>query len=449
MTLRWLSTHLWRYRVMGLLVTLAVTVVLIILATQSLQNNRSNSVRPSGERKHQKGYNYKHIPDHSRSAPGHMLSSGKGIKGRLIPTADSVNQAMKKRSSRLPVAFLKTHKTGSSTVQNLLFRIGEKNKATFAFPYYTYQFNYPERFRAEFVDELPEGSSQFDLLCSHMRLDLNQLRQVMPPNTVFITILREPITTFESVFSYYTSTVPAFSKAKQTAARSGNMHTTGLSVFLEDPESFWDPKEPRNGLARNPMCFDMGLNNEEWNATWPEDLYHLEEAFDLVMITEYFDESLVLLGSLLGLELQDLAYVRMNALHSSDVTLLDEDAKAKLRTWNALDSLLYDFFLQEFWVKAEHFGLERLKAGVAELRASMEEIRRKCVSKAAVHPNDLEDLVRPWQTDTATIMGYKMQRNLSLEDQSFCVRLVLPELQYHSHLYFQQYGRDMRTVPAD
>lgn len=48
--------------------------------------------------------------------------------------------------SRAPVVFLKTHKTGGSTVQNLLFRMGEKDRATFAFPYYTYQFSYPDKY---------------------------------------------------------------------------------------------------------------------------------------------------------------------------------------------------------------------------------------------------------------------------------------------------------------
>uniref|UniRef100_W5LIL4 Galactosylceramide sulfotransferase-like n=1 Tax=Astyanax mexicanus TaxID=7994 RepID=W5LIL4_ASTMX len=449
MTLRWLSTQLWRHRVTGLLVTLAVTVILMLLATQSLQSTRTRNVRPAGEKRTQKGREHKQTPARPGSAPTHIASHEQETKARLLPTAELSNQSVKKRRHPPPVAFLKTHKTGSSTVQNLLFRLGEKEKATFAFPYYTYQFSYPERFRAEFVDELPEDSSQFDLLCSHMRLDLNQLKKVMPLNAILITILREPLRTFESVFSYYTSSVHAFSRAKEIAARPENKGRTALSVFLDDPESLWDPKVPSNHLAKNPMSFDMGLNNEEWNASWPEDLYRLEEAFDLVMIAEHFDESLVLLGALLGLEPQDLAYVQMNTRHASDVTALDEDSRVKLRSWNALDSLLYDFFLQEFWIKAEHYGLNRLKAGVAELKASTEKIRNNCVSRSAVPPSELEDLVRPWQTDTATILGYEVQKNLSLEDQGFCVRLVLPELQYHSHLYFQQYGRDMRSVPSD
>ncbi|KAM4635505.1 galactose-3-O-sulfotransferase 2 [Polymixia lowei] len=351
------------------------------------------------------------------------------------------------RISTPPVAFLKTHKTGSSTVQNLLFRMGERESATFAFPYYTYQFSYPDKFRAEFVDELPDGSSQFDILCSHMHLDLGQLKQVMPQNTIYITILREPLRTFEAIFSYYTSAVPAFTLAKK-AAEAGE-HKSALSVFLESPESFWDPNEPGNGLGKNPMSFDLGLNSQQWNSSWPADLTLLEETFQLVMIAEHFDESLVLLGALLKLKPEELAYVRLNIRSPQDITLLDDITKARIRTWNTLDVLLYDFFLQLFWEKAEQYGLEKLKMEVAVLRASTERIRQSCVAREGVHPGELEDLVRPWQTDSVTILGYQVRGNLTQQEQGFCVRLVLPELQYHAHLYFQQYGRDMRAMPTD
>uniref|UniRef100_A0A8C1PFV8 Galactose-3-O-sulfotransferase 4 n=1 Tax=Cyprinus carpio TaxID=7962 RepID=A0A8C1PFV8_CYPCA len=347
-----------------------------------------------------------------------------------------------RRRAHPPVVFLKTHRTGSSTVQNILFRLGERESATFAFPSRTFQFNYPDRFRATFVDELPEGSSQFDLLCSHMRLDLREVRKVMPQNAVFITLLRDPIKTFESVFGYYTSTVPAFFTARRAAANEGK---SALSVFLDSPEIFWDPKEPGNGLAKNPMSFDMGLNNQKWNGSWPEDLAQLEEAFQLVMIAEHFDESLVLLGALLGLKHEDLAYLRLNVRAGNSVTELDENMQAKVRSWNVLDTLLYDFFVQVFWEKAAQFGMERLKADVEQLKAFTEDVQRKCVSRTEVPPKELEDLLRPWQTETATIVGYEVQGNLSLQDQGFCIRMMLPELQYHSHLYFKQYGRDMRA----
>ncbi|XP_035603766.1 galactose-3-O-sulfotransferase 2-like [Oncorhynchus keta] len=448
MTLRWLSTQLWRHRVMGLLLALCVTLLLMLLATQSLQHP-SHYAGHKGHKVEERGaLSNNALPN--TPVPSHTAPNGR----KAVQTPNLQHQSdpngytfMRTRRSPPPVAFLKTHKTGSSTVQNLMFRLGEKENLTFAFPYYAYQFSYPDRFRADFVDELPPGSSQFDMLCSHMRLDLGQVKQVMPRNTIYITLLRDPLQTFESVFSYYTSTVPAFTLAKK-AADTANMKSA-LSVFLEAPESYWDPTEPGNGLARNPMSFDLGLSSQEWNASWPMELTQLEEAFQLVMIAEHFDESLVLLGALLQLEPEELAYVRLNVRAPSDITPLEDDTKARLWAWNSLDVLLYNLFLQVFWEKAEQYGLGRLKREVALLRASTQRLRQKCVAREGVPPGELEDLVRPWQTDTVTILGYKVRGNLTLQEEGLCVRLVLPELQYHSHLYFQQYGHDMRSIPTD
>lgn len=280
-----------------------------------------------------------------------------------------------------------------------------------------------------------------------MRLDVEQVKQIMPPNTTYITILREPLQTFESVFSYYTSTIPAFTLAKKVAETAE--HKSALSVFLESPESFWDPKEPENGLAKNPMSFDLGLNSQQWNSSWPADLTLLKETFQLVMIAEHFDESLVLLGALLKLELEELAYLRLNTRSPKYVTLLDDITKARLRAWNSLDVLLYDFFLKLFWEKAEQYGLERLNRDVALLKVSTDRIRQKCVARKGVPPEELEDFIRPWQTDSVTILGYQIQGNLTKHEQGFCMRLVLPELQYHAHLYFLQYGRDMRAARTE
>lgn len=295
----------------------------------------------------------------------------------------------------------------------------------------------------DFVDELPEGSSHFDILCSHMRLDVGQLKRIMPPNAVYVTILQEPVQMFESVFSYYTFAVPAFTSAKKAAG-----HRSALSVFLESPESFWDPNERGNGLGKNPMSFDLGLDNQCWNSSRPANLTLLEETFQLVMIAEHFDESLVLLGDLLNLDLEELASVSHNARSAYSLSPLDDFTKAQIRAWNQLDMLLYDFFLQVFWQKAERYGLDRLNRDVALLRASTERIRQKCVARKQVSPAELDDLIRPWQTDSVTITGYHIQKNLTKQEQGFCMRLVLPELQYHAHLYFQQYGRAVGPLPT-
>ena len=49
---------------------------------------------------------------------------------------------------RKQVIFAKTHKTGSSTVQNILFRFGQKHNLSFAFPQKnTWMFNLSKPFQ--------------------------------------------------------------------------------------------------------------------------------------------------------------------------------------------------------------------------------------------------------------------------------------------------------------
>ncbi|CAL8315983.1 unnamed protein product [Arctogadus glacialis] len=310
----------------------------------------------------------------------------------------------------------------------------------------------PVVFRADFVEELPEGSSQFDLLVSPLRLHLPALRQVMPPDAVYVTVIRDPVATFESVFSTHASEVPAFRLARAAAAAAAAAATapptTPLELFLETPERFWDPGRPGNGLARNPMSFDLGLDSVAGaggnSSAWAAELAALEAGLRLVLIAEHLDESLVLLGALLGLEGEELASVRLNARTLSHVTPLGPRARRRARAWNAADALLYDRFLRRLWEQAGRYGAERLRGEVALLRASTERVRRRCVARGGVAPGGLEELLRPRQSPGATVLGYQLRADLSQQELGFCVRLVLPERQYHAHLYFQQYGRDLR-----
>ncbi|XP_030200649.1 galactose-3-O-sulfotransferase 2 [Gadus morhua] len=362
------------------------------------------------------------------------------------------NTTQQTRVTSPPVVFIKTTKTGAGTVQNLLFRLGEREGATFAFPRDSFTFRYPHKFRADFVEELPEGSSQFDLLVSPLRLHLPALRQVMPPDAVYVTVIRDPVATFESVFSTHASEVPAFRLARAAAAATVAATappTTPLELFLETPERFWDPGRPGNGLARNPMSFDLGLDSAAGAAggnssAWEADLAALEAGLRLVLIAEHLDESLVLLGALLGLEGEELASVRLNARTLSHVTPLGPRARRRARAWNTADALLYDRFLRRLWEQAGRYGAERLRGEVALLRASTERVRRQCVARGGVAPGGLEELLRPRQSPGATVLGYQLRADLSQQELGFCVRLVLPERQYHAHLYFQQYGRDLR-----
>ncbi|KAL8202341.1 UNVERIFIED_CONTAM: hypothetical protein K2H54_011034 [Gekko kuhli] len=340
------------------------------------------------------------------------------------------------------IVFLKTHKTGSSTVQNVLFRAGERRNLTVAFPRYSYQFAYPERFSRDFVEDLPPGTAHFDLLCSHMRLEVGEVQAVVPPPSVFLTILRDPVQTFESVFHYYRNIVPAF----QPLAN----HSRPLLAFLEASGQYYDARDVSNGLARNPMTFDLGLNasqDEAPGSWWASELERLNQTFQLVMIAEHFDESLLLARELLGLDMEELLYVRLNVRHKEEAPLAQELVQ-KIQAWNWLDVQLYRFFRSVFWRKVEHYGYVRMKQELATFRALLQETAGKCLAGEPVGPEIMADELRPWQPGSVTILGYNLRQNLTSDLYRDCFRMVLPELQYHAYLYYRQYGREMRPLPT-
>ena len=108
------------------------------------------------------------------------------------------------------MVFAKTHKTGSSTFQNILFRHCLQNNLTIAFPKgNTWMFGLKKSFGASQVRgyELEQNKrykQTFDMFLFHSVWNYTEVRKVVP-NGPAVTLMRDPVDTFESGFSYFTS----------------------------------------------------------------------------------------------------------------------------------------------------------------------------------------------------------------------------------------------------
>uniref|UniRef100_A0A670KF41 Trafficking protein particle complex subunit 14 n=1 Tax=Podarcis muralis TaxID=64176 RepID=A0A670KF41_PODMU len=80
---------------------------------------------------------------------------------------------------RRHLVFLKSHKTGSSTIINLLHRFGDARGLRFALPA-RYQFSYPNLFQARRVKGWHPRGRPFDILCHHMRFNLPEVPMEEP-----------------------------------------------------------------------------------------------------------------------------------------------------------------------------------------------------------------------------------------------------------------------------
>lgn len=84
------------------------------------------------------------------------------------------------------IVFLKTHKTASSTILNILYRYGDSRNLTFALPLNMHsQLFYPAFFAAHFVEGVKTRSvKEFHILCNHMRFS----SQEVSPNRTLLPI---------------------------------------------------------------------------------------------------------------------------------------------------------------------------------------------------------------------------------------------------------------------
>ena len=182
------------------------------------------------------------------------------------------------------------------------------------------------------------------------------------PNATKITILREPLSQLVSAFQYFGPRIFSVNGLP-------NEQSFEKFIYATAPSS---GKAAIRENTHNPMAFDLGLSamynykSEEELADWLVDYY------DLVMITEYFDESLILLKDLLSLEFSDIAYLKSNensnskkTFHSSD---LSEKTKQQAYLLDRVDNALYKKANETFWEKIKLYGFEKMKQEKEEFR---------------------------------------------------------------------------------
>ncbi|XP_035375896.1 galactose-3-O-sulfotransferase 4 isoform X2 [Electrophorus electricus] len=353
------------------------------------------------------------------------------------------------------VMFLKTHKTASSTVLNILYRFGEEQGLRFALPV-GYQFGYPQRFEAQRVKGYRGPRvAEFDIIGNHMRFFKPEVEKVMPIDTFHFSILRDPVALAESSYAYYKNVAPAFRRAK------------GLGDFADNPHKYYDLRLRNNHYARNLLWFDFGLDP---NANFSLALARRGEAtvrrnFRLILISEYFDQSMVLLRHALCWPLDAVVSFSLNAREQAPkrrstwggkvaqpapLALTDEQ-RQKLREWNALDWHLYQAFNRTFWIEVERFGQARMQAEVDLLRVRREVLAGVCLRDGGrpVEANRIRDKdIRPFQSGMVKILGYELQPRLDNVTRQVCLSMIRPEIQYKDLLDRRQFPHAQQPLDA-
>eukprot|EP00931_Biecheleriopsis_adriatica_P108646 TRINITY_DN82987_c0_g1_i1.p1 TRINITY_DN82987_c0_g1~~TRINITY_DN82987_c0_g1_i1.p1 ORF type:complete len:383 (-),score=44.30 TRINITY_DN82987_c0_g1_i1:42-1190(-) len=221
--------------------------------------------------------------------------------------------------------FIKTFKSASETLNSVFVRFGVRRNLSFAFPLHNKIYlGWPYPLRRRLIRSF-SGNGSLDILCAHSVYGRDTTRVIFPPTShKYITILRDPLADYlehwEESEQVYTSRQVAFRR-----------------FCVPDGVSVLSNLQARSlGISQS---HDLG-----------RELKLLDSEFDLVMIMEYFYESLVLLKHVMRWQLSDLLFLSRGIgeykqrPHRNSSTL-----HALHRKYSAVDYALYHHFNASFW----------------------------------------------------------------------------------------------------
>ncbi|XP_076437906.1 uncharacterized protein LOC143277055 [Babylonia areolata] len=279
------------------------------------------------------------------------------------------------------LAFVKVHKSASTTVANILARYALRYSLNVALPWKmprTARFNYFEpKITVRQVLPAPRGQ-HYQVVFNHMIFHREELEALMPDRTFYFAIMRNPLDRFVSSFVYYGYDklflrLPRFSTVKDA-----------VLYFMQHPHVVKNYIKPE---LYNSLAGDTGLApslQTDVQAVRAH-IARVERDLDLIMIVEYFDESLVLLKRRSCLSMQDIVYLMKNARRPEELpeVRLTQEEKAMFDRFQMADDLMYRHFYSTFWelVHAEGPGFF---SEVRQFKEIQRTVRNFCSSVGSV-----------------------------------------------------------------
>ena len=225
----------------------------------------------------------------------------------------------------------------------------------------------------------------------------------MVKGTKYVTIIREPSSQWESAFSHFefrraiereagAAKVIYINRTHPVIFDHRNSSSDAIKEFLRNPNKYHENMRALTYLgirdimwnfARNNQIFDLGLHTElqENDTLVNETIDRLEQEMALVIINEYFDESLLVLKKMLCWTYEDILYLPKGQRVQRSV--LAEGIREKIRLWNKADVLLYDRFNKTLWKRIREYG-PSFSEDLLEFRRMLNETFINCVGSSKV-----------------------------------------------------------------
>ncbi|KAI0224862.1 Galactose-3-O-sulfotransferase 3 [Lamellibrachia satsuma] len=345
---------------------------------------------------------------------------------------------------RINTVYIKLHKCASDTVVNVLHRFGIRHNLTFVLPVPgRMTLGFPYRMEMHFFR--PLKTKHFNILCQHVVYTPDVMSRIMPPDSVYFTSIREPFARMKSAFRFFNIHARAGFPRGPDELEHYLAEIPRFERALKSPDNYAHRKSciplgysfTLNGMAFG-LGFDTGFHrdtvDQSNNATYIRQwLGWLDRRFSIVMVIEYFHESLVLLRRLMCWSTEDILYIKRNANQYAEKSKeTDPSLVANFRRYNIPDYALYDHFNRTLWRKIAAAG-DDFWAEVRHLDDIIDSIARFCES-----PQTRATLVIPksqWNDDITLRGWYCDKMSKRIYDDLTDIYEAMPEQKIRNRPY--------------
>ena len=370
------------------------------------------------------------------------------------------------------ILFYKTHKTGSSSIQNIMYRLGLYQKMPIIFGWrQTTTIGYPKFFEVQMVMNKLHSAK---ISTNHLRpsKELYQVFTTGEDNLFQFTILREPYSLLKSSFHYYRGYARCFNIAKNFTDLMENYPEIALEDWQSNPSNISCP------YCHNLLSHDLGYEknlfavvgenafNEiasdtdtdkkikiQKDTRINEIIADIDKKLNLCLILEHYWESIILLKEALNLSFNQIIAFKLNrAIPNEGEAMIKEygfDAKNdnKLNDYYKnelipkylpIDTAIYNYFYQKFINKWKEYGEEKMANNVKILKEMTKNMYEKTCNVTEVLPlgkapgvfRDDQNVPRnkkPWHPKFIKTSTLLIDIPETDENYDLCLHMTMPE----------------------
>lgn len=273
------------------------------------------------------------------------------------------------------IVFIKVHKTGSTSIMNILQRYGLARNLTFILPL---ENNYLGKHTTLELSPrilVPPENKAINILCNHVVYNRSAFRTALTGRRIV-----HENTENETKGSCNQNLVMSGESRKDNRCGS-RINTNRTTIDISDYTLFTMIRRPLSQVlsavyyyklfpkvatrdlmeailktptlfTTNRMSFDLGLPPSQFYSPTKvqEFITSIDADFHLVLLMEYFDESMVLLRRRLCWKTNDILYIKRNSGEDRPRIRVTSEQQERFRREQApADSALYDYFRPRFW----------------------------------------------------------------------------------------------------